>query len=435
MRIPLGGLGLGAAVLSGCAARREPTAHGRTVVRVWSMWTGDEEKVFQGVVDYYNRAQDKVYLQNLGSVPDDKILRAITAGAPPDFFTLREPGYLAPLAANDALLPLDDWFREAGFREADFVPGALELGRYKGKLYSMPYLLDAMALFYNPDHFKRAGLPPDRPPETLEQMLDYARRLTVRERGGAIRTLGMRPPDLIYIIGAFGGQFIDPRTGAPTADHPTNLDAARYYRALIAAMGDGKTVQAFTMSFGNEQGTNNPFFLGKIAMMFNGQWNTYWFQKYAPRVPYAIAPIPYPAGKPHLRQPTWIGQNMFCIPRESRHPREAWDFFVWMQREEAQLLFAETMHGLPNIRRILKHPRLRTVRQPDEAWKRGYAKFLDLLDSPNARYFPITPIAALYLSELYTAQDYLISGNKTPEQALRDVQTRLLAEYRRWQNN
>jgi multiple sugar transport system substrate-binding protein len=293
MRIPLGGLGLGAAILSGCGARREPTAHGRTVVRVWSMWTGDEEKVFQGVVDYYNRAQDKVYLQNLGAAADDKILRAITAGAPPDFFTLREPGYLAPLAANDALLPLDDWFRAAGFREADFVLGALELGRYKGKLYSMPYLLDAMALFYNPDHFKRAGLPPDRPPETLEQMLDYARRLTVRERGGAIRTLGLRPPDLIYLIGAFGGQFIDPRTGAPTADHPVNLQAARYYRALIAAMGDGKAVQAFTMSFGNEQGTNNPFFLGKIAMMINGQWNTYWFQKYAPRMcPTRLRPSP-----------------------------------------------------------------------------------------------------------------------------------------------
>jgi hypothetical protein len=56
-----------------------------------------------------------------------------------------------------------------------------------------------------------------------------------------------------------------------------------------------------------------------------------------------------------------------------------------------------------------------------------------LVDSPNARYFPITPIAALYLHELSTAQDYLISGNKSPEQALRDVQTRLLAEYRRWQ--
>jgi multiple sugar transport system substrate-binding protein len=432
MRISVGGLGLGLAALSGCAARKEATPEGRTVLRVWSMWSGDEEKVFQGVVDHYNRVQDKVYIRNLGAVEDTKTIRSVVAGAPPDFFTLREPGYLAPLAANNALLPLDDWFRESGLREADFVPAALAQGRYRGRLYSMPYLLDAQALFYNPDHFKRVGIPPNQPPRTLEQMLEYARRLTVKSPRGAIQTLGMRPPDLIYIIGAFGGQFVDPATGMPTADHPTNLEAARYYRALIEAMGSGKEVQAFTMSFGNEQGTNNPFFLGKISMMINGQWNPYWFQKYAPRVPYEVAPVPHPARDPRLQKPTWIGQNMFCIPRESRHPRKAWEFFVWMQSEEAQLLFAETMHGIPNIRRVLKHPQLRTVRNPDEVWKRGYSRFLDLVDSPNARFFPITPIATLYLHELYTAQDYLLSGNKTPEQALRDVQQRVAAEYRRW---
>ncbi|MFN7017770.1 MAG: ABC transporter substrate-binding protein [Fimbriimonadales bacterium] len=432
MRVFPAGLGLGLAAFSGCTLKREPIPEGRLVLRVWSMWAGDEEKVFQGVIDYYNRVQSKVYVQNLGAVEDTKIIRSVVAGAPPDFFTLREPGYLAPLAANNALLPLDDWFRESGLREADFVPASLEQGRYQGRLYSMPYLLDAQALFYNPDHFKRAGIAPNQPPRTLEQMLDYARRLTIKSPRGAIQTLGMRPPDLIYIIGAFGGQFVDPHTGAPTADHPINLEAARYYRALIEAMGGGKEVQAFTMSFGNEQGTNNPFFLGKISMMLNGQWNPYWFQKYAPRVPYEVAPVPYPERRPQLQKPTWIGQNMFCIPRESRHPREAWEFFVWMQSEEAQLLFAETMHGIPNIRRVLKHPQLRTVRSPDEVWKRGYSKFLDLVDSPNARFFPSTPIATLYLHELYTAQDYLISGNKTPEQALHDVQQRVAAEYRRW---
>jgi multiple sugar transport system substrate-binding protein len=427
--------GLGASIallmLSGCAGRFEKR-DGRLHLRVWSMWSGDEEKVFQGVVDHYNRIQSRVHLENLGAVEDTKIIRAIVAGAPPDFFTLREPGYLAPLAANNALLPLDEWFRESGLQEQDFVPAALEQGRYRGKLYSMPYLLDAQALFWNPVLFRKAGLPPHRPPRTLEEMLDYARQLTLRDSTGEIRVLGIRPPDLIYIIGAFGGQFIDPQTGAITADHPVNLEAARYYRALIEAMGGGRRVQAFTAGFGNEQGTNNPFFLGRIAMMINGQWNPYWFQKYAPHVPYEVAPIPYPARRPYLQRPTWIGQNMFCIPRESRHPREAWDFFVWMQSEEAQVLFAETMHGIPNIRRVLKNPQLRTVRHPGEIWKRGYARFLDLVDSPNARFFPTTPVATLYLHELYTAQDFLISGNKTPEQALRDVQQRVAAEYKRW---
>lgn len=428
----IGSLGLVAAGLSGCGRSLPPEAKGRTVLRVWSMWSGDEEKVFQGVVDHYNRIQTKVWLQNLGAVEDTKIIRAVVAGAPPDFFTLREPGYLAPLAANDALLPLDEWFHESGLREEDFLPASLAQGRYKGRLYSMPYLLDAQALFWNPDLFPRVGLPPDRPPRTMEELLQYAERLTIRDSTGEIRVLGMRPPELTAVINAFGGQFVDPQTGAITADHPTNLEAGRYYRRLIEVMGGGKRVQAFMAGFGDEQGTNNPFFLGKIAMMLNGQWNPYWFQKYAPHVPYDVAPVPHPADKPHLARPTWIGQNMFCIPRESQHPREAWEFFVWMQSESAQVLFAETMHGIPNIRRVLKNPTLRTPRSPTEIWKRGYAKFLDLVDSPNARFFPITPVATLYLHELETARDFIISGNKTPEQALRDVQRRVSAEMKRW---
>lgn len=418
--------------LAGCGTK-ESVPEGRIRLRVWSMWSGDEEKVFEGVVAHYNRIQNRVWLENLGAVEDTKTLRAIVAGAPPDLFTLREPGYLAPLAANNALLPLDEWFHESGLREEDFVPASLNQGRYKGRLYSMPYLLDAGALFWNPDLFRQAGLDPKRPPRTLEEMLDYARRLTRFDPSGEIRVLGMRPPELMELIIAFGGQFVDPRTGAITADHPTNIEAARYYRALIDAMGGGRRVQAFTAGFGNEQGTNNPFFLGKIAMMINGQWNPYWFQKYAPDVPYDVAPIPHPASKPHLARPTWIGQNMFCIPRESRHPREAWEFLVWAQSEEAQVLFADTMHGIPNIRKVLKNPRLRQPQNPNELWKRGYAKFLDLVDSPNARFFPVTPVSTLYLHELATAQDFIMSGSKTPEQALRDVQQRVFAEWKRWQ--
>src|SRR5690554_7589535 len=57
-----------------------------------------------------------------------------------------------------------------------------------------------------------------------------------------------------------------------------------------------------------------------------------------------------------------------------RSPREAWEFLVWAQSEEAQVLFADTMHGIPNIRKVLKNPRLRQPQNPNELWKRGYAK-------------------------------------------------------------
>lgn len=424
-------LAIGALALSGCA-RRSAHAEDRIEVRVWSMWGGDEEQVFQGVVDYYNQHQNRVYLKNLGATEDQKIIRAIVAGAPPDFFTLREPGYLAPLAANNALVALDEWFRESGLRDSEFVPASLEQGRFQGKLYSMPFLLDANALFWHPELFRKAGLPSNQSPKTLEQMLAIAKQLTQLDRYGNITQLGMRPPWFPTLVAAFGGQFFDPKTGVVTAEHPGIMRAARYFRALIEAMGGGDKVQAFTAGFGNEQGTNNPFFLGKVAMMVNGQWNPYWFQKYAPKVPYGVAPVPYPQDRPDLARPTWIGQNMFCIPRESKHPRESWDFFVWMQSEEAQILFADTMHGMPNIRRVLQNPRLRTPQNAEEVWKQGYSKFLDLVDSPNAAFFPTSPVATLYMNELTTLEDYLTSGSKSPEQALRDIQRRVSEEAKRW---
>lgn len=398
--------------------------------RVWSMWAGDEGKVFQAVVDAYNRKHPTRRVANLGGVEDSKTIRAIIAGGPPDFFTLREPGYLAPLASRNALLPLDDRFAKAGFRPSDFISASLDQGRVAGRLYSMPFLLDAAALFWNPDLFAKAGLP-ERAPRTLEETLELAKALTKFDRFGNVERLGMRPPEPMHLLAAFGARIARPETGEIMANAPECVEAFEWFRKLVEVQGGGKKVQAFTAGFGNEQGTNNPFFVSKIAMMINGQWNPYWFQIYAPKVRYEVSAIPHPIAKPQLARPTVIGQNMFCIPRESKDPEGAWVFMQWMQSDEAQILFADTMHGIPNIRRLLKEPKLRQPQNGNEAWKRGYAKFLDLVDSPNARYFPTVSVANLYLNELTTAQDYVMSGTKSPRQALNDAQRRVQREANR----
>ena len=51
---------------------------------------------------------------------------------------------------------------------------------------------------------------------------------------------------------------------------------------------------------------------------------------------------------------------MLCIPRGGKHSREAWDLLVWMQSDEAQLLFAGAMNNVPNTIRALRAPTLRS---------------------------------------------------------------------------
>jgi multiple sugar transport system substrate-binding protein len=180
MRFPLASLFLPlialALPLSGCAlshAGGEGAASGKVQVRVWSMWGGDEAKVFQNVLDVYNRTHPGVEITNLSSVTDVKTVRALVAGAPPDFFTIADPAYLGTLAANDAVLPLDDQFQAAGLKQEDFTAGSLSQCRYRGKLYAMPYLVDCIALLYNKKVFREVGLDQENPPQTNEELEEY----------------------------------------------------------------------------------------------------------------------------------------------------------------------------------------------------------------------------------------------------------------------
>jgi multiple sugar transport system substrate-binding protein len=51
-----------------------------------------------------------------------------------------------------------------------FFPNGLELGRLNGKTYALAYVFSTPVLFYNVDLFKKAGLNPDAPPKTWEEV-------------------------------------------------------------------------------------------------------------------------------------------------------------------------------------------------------------------------------------------------------------------------
>jgi len=392
------------------------------------MWGGDEEKVFQQVVDAYNRMHPGVRFENLGSVPDDKTIRALVAGAPPDLFTIADPSFLGALAANDALLPLDDLFKQSGLRTEDYTHASLIQCRYAGKLYAIPYLIDCIGLLYNKKVFREAGLDPEKPPRTVEEMEEYCRKITLRGPDGRLKRIGLRPPDAVNLLALYGGPFYNPATGKITADAPRNVEAATEYKRLINAQGGEEAVQALSSGFANEQGSYNSFYLGQVGMTFNGQWNTYWVAKYKPDVEYGIVPLPYPAAHPERAGTVWLGGNLFCIPKESEHVKEAWDFLAWTQTLEAQRLLADTLHGVPNIRAALH---IRSLRE-GEPWRVQFGKFMDLSDSPNATHFPPMPVASLYLSEITSAQDAICYGRKTPKQALAEVRVRVQREMDRY---
>ena len=112
----------------------------------------------------------------------DKIAASVPAGVGPDVATLFygwqsawiDAGYLVPLP-EDAFPPamVDETF--SPMVQASFVDGTL---------YTLPTAVRALALFYNRDLMEEAGLDPNSPPATLDELQDQAAACTQRDDDG-----------------------------------------------------------------------------------------------------------------------------------------------------------------------------------------------------------------------------------------------------------
>jgi multiple sugar transport system substrate-binding protein len=169
--------------------------------------------------------------------------------------------------------------------------------------------------------------------------------------------------------------------------------------------------------------------MGKVAMMINGQWNPYWAQEYAPELEYGVGPIPAPKAHPERTGAAWLGGNLFCLPVGAKHPEEAWKLQAWMQTPEAQRLFANEMHGIPNRKSVISEPSLRT----GEPWRVQYGKFMDYATGQYSSHFPVMPIANLYNTSMFDSVDMVTTGQKTAKQAMEDVKVRVQRELDRYQ--
>jgi multiple sugar transport system substrate-binding protein len=398
---------------------------------IWSQPTGVEERGFERLCRRFEREHPGITVYNLGGSDVEKLVRAVVAGAPPDLAYLYGATMVGPLAANSAVQPLDTYFHQAGFQETDFLPTTMLQNGLGGKLYAMPVTRDSRALYWNRKVFRENGLDPDRPPETLEAMLDLAKRLTKRAADGTLERIGVFLPEEPWIVFAlFGGSVWDEQTGQITANRPENIAALRWMVELSNAQGGYVAVSALAAGFGRSDTAQNPIATGKVAMKIEGEWAAMHLEKFAPGTDYAVGPVPYPTARPDLKNMAWMDGDVMLIPIGARRPELAWEFIRWMQQPEQQEEYALHMNNLPSIVALRDSPRFQQGSKSRRVL--GYVLKEIAVASTNPRYFPALPVTQLYQNRLRTAFDQALYEEKTPEAALNEVQTYIAQEMTRY---
>jgi ABC-type glycerol-3-phosphate transport system substrate-binding protein len=200
-----------------------------------------------------------------------KILASIEAGNAPDVVML---GYVRPSwLQQGAVLPLDGYMKASHFDLHKFTTAAWNQGYMNGHYYTMTSEQDSLVLLYNKDLFKKAGLDPNKPPQTISQLASYARKLTIVNRDGSIKQLGLMPNYNLGGGGAnyfqlwgnvFGGQWYDPAHKKVTAEDPHNVQALTWLANFWKTYGPSR-LDRFEAGFGTYLGPNDPFARGKIG--------------------------------------------------------------------------------------------------------------------------------------------------------------------------
>jgi multiple sugar transport system substrate-binding protein len=424
-------LGTGALALSQPLFERSAyAATGPITLTYWHGWTGEWEKMVKFVVDMYHAKQDRIRI-NPVVVPwtqfVPKLTAAIAAGNPPDIATFFNPAPIPTLAAQQAIIALDDISGvDLGAAQEWFDPAIYSLGQYQNKTYGLSCWAGNFCLLYNKEHFKAAGLDPDKGPTTIAEVDAYTEKLTQKTAGTGLTRMGFLPytdDSQIWLFGTiFGGSFYDPQTHKVTASDPNIVRALEWFQSYPKKFGV-KEVAAFQSGLSSERGQNlDPFIAGKLSMMMQGPWKLGDLKLFGNKLDYGVITPPLTeSGAPGAN---WIHGDIQVIPKGCKDPRAAADFVFFTggvndpEGYAQRMVWGDRPINMPVSKAVLTQPTFQKVVQNYP----GFQIYIDaLFKAKRLGSPPVIPAAAFYADRLDSVVQQVMLMQVQPKTALESL--------------
>jgi multiple sugar transport system substrate-binding protein len=221
----------------------------------------------------------------------DKQFADVAAGNPADVATLYDPDIRAYIEA-DLLEPLDDYYATAGINIDTLIP-TRALAQKNGKIYGVPFQINARALFYNEKLLQDVGLQPPKDFAEFQSAIRKLRKPEAQQFGYATVSKPGNSPvfyvEIMPIVVGFGGGFF--KDGAPNATAPETIAALKFLKSVYdeQLIPRGMEINAFRQMFIEGKigmYATGGFFAGSIA---NGNKETF--------ANLNAIPLPFPSGK------------------------------------------------------------------------------------------------------------------------------------------
>jgi ABC-type glycerol-3-phosphate transport system substrate-binding protein len=276
---------------------------------------------------------------------EGKVMIALKSGIPPDLIEVQNswiPSYQATGALEDVGAVID----QGSVPRKDFIPATLAACSVDGKIYGLPFQAEALAMLYRKDLFREAGLDPEKPPQTWDEMIEVSKKLTYTSKSGQRRygygIAGGGPEgqgNTLYrslpYVWMNGGDILSADMKRATLSSPEAVAGVKFYTDMYTSL---KVAPPSTLENGGLE-LRRLFMAGTIAMYQGTPTELERFAQDAPNLDYGIGIVPHPKGK---ETAALLGGWGFILPKAGKNKAEAVKLLQFLARPENIALYTRT---------------------------------------------------------------------------------------------
>lgn len=371
-------------------------------ISFWNGWIGgDALTLVPKLIAEFNQTHKNIVVKDVPQQWDaiaQKMPLAIKAGKGPDIAVLHGDD-IATYAAQGLLLKSDAIVKKLGYTAADFPPGVFDMDHYQGAQYGVPWSVTPLGLFINKDVAAKAGIT-EAPTDAAGYLKDLAALQSAGVQGewvdGAFFAGTLEFESLLW---QFGGELYNKDVSKATFNSEAGVTALTWMSDLIKKGYSPPNVA--------QDGNIKALQSGQTAYNWNGVWQT--TNPGFAGLNWDTAPVPQVG----TQKAVWSSSTHWVFPankgQDANKTAAAAVFVKWMNERSAGWAATGELPADNAVRNdpatLQDHPKMKPF----------------LAELEYAHYETVAPGIADANKFITTAVNEVVTGSKTPKQALDDA--------------
>ncbi|MBS4205545.1 ABC transporter substrate-binding protein [Lederbergia citrea] len=331
-------------ILAGCSSNEgagteaaSKSETNKTVVTFWHSMSGVNQGVLDSIVEEYNSSQDKVQVNaEFQGTYEESLPKFHSVGGTKDapiIIQVQEIGTMSMINSGN-IEPIQKFIDAENYDMSGLEENITNYYKVDGKFYSMPFNSSTPVMYYNKDAFKKAGLDPEKAPETFEEVEAASKKIVESNKqmkGFALQAYGWLFEELLANQGGILMNNDNGRSDTPTEvafDNEKGKSIFEWAKRMV----DNGTFANYGI---NEDNMVAGFLAGDVAMFLQSSASS---RDVIDNAPFEVGVAFLPHPEKEERQGVAIGGASLWMSsgKDEAEQNAAWEFMKYLQTPDVQ---------------------------------------------------------------------------------------------------